>query len=78
MVSLVDATEEQLVEELAGVNEQIRVSRVSLIQYQISDPSGTAATRMTLDSLHRHRAKLEIRLARYRRERQGILPARMA
>ena len=43
------------------MNEQIRVSRVSLIQYQISDPSGTAATRMTLDSLHRHRAKLEIR-----------------
>ena len=78
VTSLVDDIEEQLVEELNGVNVQIRESRVSLIQYQISDPSGTAATRMTLESLNRTRAKLEIRLARYRREQQGILPARMS
>ena len=78
VTTLVDDIEEQLVEELHGVNEQIRESRVSLIQYQISDPSGTAATRMTLEALNRTRARLEIRLARYRREQQGILPARMS
>ena len=49
----------------------------SLVQYQITGPVGTAATRITPGNIHNYRAKLETRLTRYRRRKAGILPARM-
>ena len=77
VIPLVDATEEQLVAELAKVNTQIDEAFLSHAQYQISDPSGTAATRMTLGALQRYRSTLEIRLSRYRTAMQGGLPVRL-
>ena len=75
--TLVDEDEENLIAELETVHEQIRDSTLSLIQYQVTDPSGTAVTRMTLKSLHAYRATLELRLAEYRRTRRGALPMRL-
>ena len=75
--TLVDEDEERLIAELAEVNKQIEESALSLIQYSVTDPSGTAVTRMTLKSLHAYRATLELRLAEYRRTRRGALPMRL-
>ena len=74
--TLVDEVRERLVTELADLNE--RVSELSAIQYQESDPSGTSVTRVSLMQLRLSRAKAETRLADYERVRQGRLPVRLS
>ena len=74
--TLVDDVRERLVAELADLNE--RVSELSAIQYQESDPSGTSVTRVNLMQLRVARAKAETRLADYERVRQGRLPVRLS
>ena len=78
VVDLVDATYERLLAELASVNERIEDSQTSLIQYQVSDPSGTAATRMTLKRLMDLRGMLEARVANYERAARGEAPVRFS
>lgn len=77
VVALADATEEQLVRELANVNALIANSHTELVQYQHSDASGTAVTRMTLRRLLETRGLLETRLADYRRRKVGGYPLRL-
>ena len=76
--SLVDEDYELLVTELANVNALIAGNEKSLIQYQATDPSGTAVTRMTLLRLTEHRGRLEARLANYERAMQGRPPVRFS
>ena len=78
VVELIDATEEQLVRELANINALIADSQNELVQFQQTDPSGTAVTRIRLDGLMRLRGKVEVRLTDYRRIRQGRLPVRLS
>lgn len=78
VVDLVDATYERLRDELDSVNKRIQDSQTSLIQYQVSDPSGTAATRMDLNRMMRLRGMLEARLANYERAARGESPVRFS
>lgn len=78
VVSLVDADEESLVAMLEGVKTKITAAESSLVQFQISDPSGTAATRMNLAQMHRLRRSLENQLADLRRKKSGALPVRLS
>ena len=72
---LVDAYEETLVARLAEL-DKLLADPTSLVQYQISDPSGTAATRMTLQSVERERRRLQAELFGHRRRQRGGLPVR--
>ena len=74
--TLTDEIEERLVKELADLDA--RVSDIAVIQYQISDPSGAATTRVNLMQMRRERAKAETRLNDYRRSKRGALPLRLA
>ena len=74
--TLVDEVRERLVTELTDLNK--RVSELSAIQFQESDPSGTAVTRVNLIQLRSARARAETRLADYERVRQGRLPVRLS
>ena len=78
VVALVDLTYEQMKTELANVNSRIATAQDSLIQYQVTDPSGTAVTRMTLSALMRTRGNLEARLANYERAARGDPPVRFS
>ena len=66
----------QLRAELDTVNGYI-LEQQELIQYQVTDPSGTAVTRMTLKSLITTRATLEARLSDYLRVQRGQPPVRL-
>ena len=74
VVPLVDERLQTLKAELADLTE--RVSAAESVQYQVSDPSGTAVSRVDLVRLRLQRAWAEIRLARYQRAKQGLQPAR--
>ena len=78
VVELIDATEERLVRELATINETIEKSHNELVQFEHTDPSGTAVKRVEIDRLMRLRGRLEVRLTDYRRIRQGRLPVRLS
>ena len=73
--SLVDAEEETLKRELADLNT--RVSEIEAIQFEVTDPSGTAVKRVDLVRLRNARSRAETRLANYRRKRQGRYPMRL-
>ena len=78
VVTLVDSTYERLKAELANVNALLENSATAkeLIQFEITDPSGTAVKRMNISQLNRHRGVLEARLANYERVAQGRPPVR--
>ena len=76
VVALVDQTYEGMLAELAALNTQIADSAAAFTQFQESDPSGTAVTRMTYNRMLEARAKLEARVANYERAAQGLSPVR--
>ena len=78
VVDLVDITYERLRQELDDVNTKIAEGQTSLIQYEVTDPSGTAAKRMMLNQLIRLRGMLEARLANYERAARGESPVRFS
>ena len=77
VVALIDEDAERLRKELTDLNTQVGELE-ELIQYQITDPSGTAVTRMRLSEVRTARSKAEIRLADYMRVRQGRYPLRLS
>ena len=77
--ALVDEEDGRLVAELGGGQRRSSPTNTAeLVQYQHTDPSGTAVMRMKLSELNTLRARLEIRLTNYRRKRQGRYPLRFA
>ena len=78
VIPLVDLDHERMKTELALVNDRISTAQDSLIQFQFTDPSGTAATRMKISELVRTRASLEARLANYERALRGDPPVRFS
>ena len=76
VVPLVDLDYERMLTELASVNSRITEAQDSLIQYEFTDPSGTAAKRVTLGMLMRTRGMLEARIANYERALEGAPPVR--
>lgn len=73
-VDLIDATREQMISEIDAINEHI--TALEGVQFQVTDPSGTAVTRMTLNRLLEARGRLEARLALYETGQAGRPPLR--
>ena len=77
VVALIDATAERLRKELADLDQQVGELK-ELIQYQVTDPSGTSVTRFNLAQVRAARSRAETRLADYLRIKQGRYPMRLA
>ena len=76
VVALVDRTAERLRAELAALDTRLE-QLDALINVQVSDPSGTAVTRVQLNQVRLARSRAETRLADYLRRRQGRYPGVM-
>ena len=70
--SLVDEVREKLVSEIADLDK--RVVAAEAVQFQVSDPTGSAVTRVNLPALRAARSRAEQRLRDYDRRRVGIPP----
>ena len=80
VVDVVDEGYEAVCSELETVNALLaKAGNVnSLIQYQVTTPDGTIATRMTVRALHKHRADLEARKVNFERSYSGRMPVRFS
>ena len=78
VVPLVNADYEAICAELDTVTALLGNAGTTkeLIQFEVTDPSGTSVKRMSVRALHKHRADLEARKAAFERQYSGRMPLR--